>query len=115
MTYKSIAKMVGDIGLPFAYYQFTEDTAVAPPFICFYFEQSDDQYADDSNYQRIETLILEFYSDNKDFDNEAAIEAALSNAGLTWQRTEAYIGDQRMYMVTYLSEVLITNGGNNNG
>lgn len=115
MTYKEIAKMVDDIGLPFAYYQFTEDTAVAPPFVCFYFEQSDDQYADDSNYQRIETLILEFYSDNKDFDNEAAIEAALSNAGLTWQRTEAYIGDQRMYMVTYKSEVLITNGGNNNG
>lgn len=115
MTYKEIAKMVDDIGLPFAYYQFTEDTAVAPPFICFYFEQSDDQFADDSNYQRIETLILEFYSDNKDFDNEAAIEAALSNAGLTWQRTEAYIGDQRMYMVTYKSEVLITNGGNNNG
>lgn len=115
MTYKEIAKMVHDIGLPFSYYQFTEDTAVAPPFICYYYESSDDVYSDNTNYQRIETLIIEFYSDDKDFDNEAAIEAALSDAGLTWSRTEAYIGDQRMYMVTYQSEVLITNGGNNNG
>ena len=108
MTQKEIATMVRTIGLPFAYYQFTEDTAVPPPFVCFYLESSDDAFADNSNYQRIETLNIELYSDEKDYDNEAAIEAVLFNTGLTFARNEAYIGDQKMYMVTYQSEVLIT-------
>lgn len=108
MTYKEIATLVGSIDLPYAYYQFTQDTAVPPPFVCFYCTQSDDEYADNANYQRIETLNIELYSDDKDYENEAVVEAALTNAGLTWSRNEAYIGDQRLYMVTYQTEVVIT-------
>lgn len=115
MTYKEIATMIRAIGLPFAYHQFTEDTAQPPPFICFSYPQSDDLQADNANYQRIEQLQIDLYSDNKDFTNEAAIEAALFNAGLTWEKIENYIDSERMFMITYRSEVLITQEVQDNG
>lgn len=108
MTYKEVAAMIKSIGLPFSYHEFKEDTAVPPPFVCYSYPQSDDVQADNSNYQRIEQLQIDLYSDDKDFDNEAAIEAVLFDNGLTWEKLESYIDSERMYMVTYQTEVIIT-------
>ena len=69
MTYKEIATMVRSIGLPYAYHQFPEGTEQKPPFICFFFSNSNDLYADGENYQRIDTLNVELYTREKDFDN----------------------------------------------
>lgn len=114
MTYKDVAEMVDGIGLPFAYDHFPEDDpaqpAPPPPFICFYFDGSDDLAADDLNYQRIRPLTLELYTDNKDFSLEETVEAALNSAGLVFSREETYIDSERMYMVTFLAEVIITEG-----
>lgn len=107
MTYQEIAQMLDDLGVPYAYYQFTEGTAQEPPFICFYYPGIDDLYADNSNYQRITQLVIEVYTDNKDFALEARVESALSDAGLTYNKTETYIDEERLYMVTYESEVTI--------
>ena len=74
MTFKEISTMIKNIGLPFAYYQFPEGTAEAPPFICFYYSNDDDFKADDSNYQKIEHLNIELYSDEKDFGDSQANE-----------------------------------------
>ena len=108
MTYKEIASMISGIGLPYAYYQFPEDTPQVPPFICFYYEGSSDLYADCINYQRITGLTIEFYSDAKDFDREAAIEAALTAAQLTYSKSERFIDSERMHETVYELEVLIT-------
>lgn len=113
MTYKEIATMIAGIGYPYAYYQFTQATAKEPPFICFYYPGRDDFLADDTNYQHITELVIELYisfSDNKDFTAEAAVESALEAAGLVYEKDESYIDSERMYMVTYTTEVLITNG-----
>ena len=115
MTFKEISTMIKNIGLPYAYYQFPEGTAEAPPFICFYFSNDNDVKADNSNYQKIEHLNIELYSDEKDFDNEAAVESALSSAGLVWKRTEAYIDTEHLYMVLFEMDVVITSEVINNG
>lgn len=98
--------MVGLMGLPYAYYQFPE-TGQKPPFICWYLEGIDDVYADNANYQRIVNLTIEFYSDEKDFTNEAAIESQLTLSGLTYTKTETYIDSERMHQTVYEMEVLI--------
>ena len=108
MTYPQIATMVASIGVPYAYYQFPEGTAVAPPFVCFYFEGSDDLYADDKNYQKIRPLTIELYTDNKDFSLEATVEDILSSNGLTYTRNESWIDSEKMNMVAYLTDVIIT-------
>lgn len=108
MTFKQVAKMIKDIGLPFSYYQFNNDTAVAPPFICYFYTGDNDLLADNSNYQKIENLVVELYTDEKDFANEALIETALNDACLVYNREESYLDSEKMYMVIYSCGVVIT-------
>ena len=108
MTFKQVAKMIKDIGLPFSYYQFNNDTAVAPPFICYFYTGDNDLLADNSNYQKIENLVVELYTDEKDFANEALIETALNDAGLVYSREESYLDSEKLYMVIYSCGVVIT-------
>lgn len=112
MTYKQIATMVSSIGVPYAYYQFTEETATPPPFVCFYFPGDDDLKADNSNYAQIRPLTIELYTDNKDFDLEATVESVLAAHELPFSRSETYIDTEKLYLVTYQTEVVI-NGEQN--
>lgn len=108
MTFKQVAKMIKDIGLPYSYYQFNNGTAVAPPFICYFYTGDNDLLADNSNYQKIENLVVELYTDEKDFANEALIETALNDAGLVYSREESYLDSEKLYMVIYSCGVVIT-------
>lgn len=113
MTYKEVKTMVESIGKPFAYYQFPEGTDVACPFICFYFDASSDLAADNTNYQRIRPLIIELYTDVKDFAMEETVENVLNSNGLVYSREESYIDTQRMNMVSYKTDIVITEEQNN--
>ena len=110
MTYKQVAEMVGSIGVPYAYYQFPNNTGIAPPFVCFYFDSSNDFAADNVNYQRIRPLSIELYTDNKDFTLEQTVENVLNQNGLVYSREETYLDSERMYMVTFMTEIIITEG-----
>lgn len=107
MTFKEISTMVSKIGLPYAYYQFGE-TGQEPPFICFFYPNDNDFKADNSNYQKIEHLIIELYTDNKDFQLEATVEAILTENGMVWSRSEEWIESERMLEVIYEMDVVIT-------
>lgn len=108
MTYKEVSTMVKSIGLPYAYYQFPEGTAEAPPFICFFWSDDNDLKADNINYQKIERLNIELYTDNKDYENEANIETVLTNNSVVWSKSETYIDSERLYMVLYEADVIVT-------
>lgn len=108
MTYKEVSTMVKSIGLPYAYYQFPEGTAEAPPFICFFWSEDNDLKADNLNYQKIERLNIELYTDNKDYENEANIETVLTNNSVVWSKSETYIDSERLYMVLYEADVIVT-------
>ena len=113
MTYQEVATMVAEVGYPTAYYQFPEGTEQAMPFVCFYFPENNDMLADNSNYQKIEHLIVELYTDNKSFTAEAAVEQVLANHGMVWTRSETQIDTERMYEVVYEMDVIITEDSNN--
>jgi len=108
MTYKQVSDMIESIGLPFAYYEFPNGTEQAPPFICFFFTDSNDLAADNTNYQRIRPLEIELYTDTKDFVLESQVETALNQSGLVYSRSETYIDTEQMNMVTYSTEIVIT-------
>ena len=110
MTYQEVAEMVSSIGVPYAYYQFPNNTGIAPPFVCFYFNSSNDFAADNTNYQRIRQLSLELYTDNKDFTLEQTVENILNQNGLVYSREETYLDSEKMYMVTFMTEIIITEG-----
>lgn len=108
MTYQEVAELIESIGLPYAYDHFEVGNAADPPFICFFFEGSEDFAADNTNYQKIRPLTVELYTDNKDFAIENAVETALNSAGLVFSRLETYIESEKMYMVSYETEVVNT-------
>ena len=113
MTYADVKTMLDGVEIsegvpvPNAYYQFEEDTGIVPPFICFYYTGSRDMYADNSNYQKIDHLVVELYTKEKDFSLEAALESALNAAGLTWSREETRLDSERMYVEVYDMDVII--------
>ena len=108
MTYKQVKTMIAGFGLPYAYNQFPNGTEQTPPFICFMFDNSsDDLMADNMNYQAIRPLTIKLYTDTKDFEKEATIETALKSAGLSYVRDETYIESERMFQITYDTEVII--------
>lgn len=110
MTYSEIAGMVEAFGLPCAYFQFEEGAGPGCPFVVFYYPGRNDFMADDGNYAKITALVIELYSDNKDFVSESTVETVLDAYGMVYQKEETYIGSEKMFEVIYTMEVLI-NGG----
>lgn len=118
MTYKEVyqvisgIEMAAGVTIPAAYLQFPEgDTNnPPPPFICYYYTGDNDLKADDINYQKIRQLTIELYCDNKNFTLESAVEDALTSHGIVYTKMETYIDDEKMYMTSYETEVVITNG-----
>ena len=113
MTREEIASMIGSLEIPFAYYQFPEGTQLVPPFICFYYSGSSDMMADNINYQKIDHLVIELYSKEKDFDLEAQLESALTGYDLTWARSEQYLDDEQLMVEVYDLDVIITEDSEN--
>jgi len=122
MTYKQVYQVVSGITvststtdtIPCAYWMFPEDDpnnpAPPPPFICYYYNDSNDLLADGINYQKIRGLTVELYCDNKDFTLEKAVEDKLTSNGFVYAKSEDYIESEKLYMTTFETEVIITNG-----
>lgn len=106
MTYKEIAAMVKEVGIPTAYDHF-KDTAQKLPFICFIYPNSNDFLADDSNYVDIDVLQIELYTEEKDFELEKKVKDILKAHNLVYSSEEGYLDDEQMYMHTYRVGVVI--------
>lgn len=107
MTTQQVATMIAEIGIPNAYYQFPEGTEQATPFACFFYSESNDMFADNKNYQKVEHLILEIYMDNKDFTLEATVESVLASYDMVWSREEEWIESERMIEVIYEMDIVM--------
>ncbi len=108
MTTQQINTMLESVGIPCAYYQFENDTGQQPPFICFYFGDSFDLIADNKNYCKVRRLIVELYTDEKDFALEETLENTLNDNDLAFTRYETPLDSERMYMVVFSTSVIIT-------
>lgn len=110
MTYQELDNFIGEIAalkdIPYSYYQFPE-TGQQPPFICWMVDGIDDLYADGVNYQTIARLTIEYYSDEKDFETEIAIEEYLKDHGRSYGKQETYLDTESMHETIYDMEVVI--------
>lgn len=106
MTHEQIKAMLNAVA-PTAYYQFPIP-GQEPPFICYFVDGSEDLQADNINYQKIDSLVVELYTRDKDFDLESQLEEAFRDNMLTWERTEQFLDDDRIWMEVYDLNVIIT-------
>ena len=104
MTYMDLISALQDIGLDAAYGEFKESTS--PPFCIVLEDDSDDQYADNSNYKKITSCSIEYYNDIKHPPTEEMIEDELKSLGLTYQKRETIIESESMYQVVYELQII---------
>lgn len=110
MTTKEVATMVASIGLPYAYYEFPDDTQRDPPFVCFLFTDNNDMLADNENYTDTRTLVIEFYSGQKDFSTESIIRSVLRGAKLPFTQSSDFLADEHLYITIFTTEVILEDG-----
>ena len=100
-----LLKMLKDTGLPFAYDHFTEGEAVDPPFLCYLLPGSHNFAADGKVYHKVSIVHLELYSDEKNPSLEQAVETVLDSGEVFYDKTEAWIGSEKLYEVLYTFEM----------
>ena len=88
MTFEETKSMIEETGLPVAYDHFAEGESPDPPFICFLFPGSDNLFADNTVFQKIDELNVELYTDRKDPDMETRIEDILNSHELPFEKSE---------------------------
>lgn len=71
------------------------------PYVCYYSTGSDNFAADNVVYDSNRPVRIELYTRSKDLATEAAVEAALTGAGIYWSRDESYIDDEKVYLTIY--------------
>lgn len=98
-----LLKALSRLKLPFAYNHFAEGEAPTPPFICYMVEGSQNFFADDRVFDRIDRMTVELYTDKKDPKLETSVENALS--AFCWDKTEVYIQSEKLYQIIYEIEV----------
>lgn len=107
MTFKEVADMLATAGYPVAYRMWRENEAPELPYICYYYTGMTPETADNTHHAQIYSLNVELYTQNKQFDVEANVDNALLNAGLVFTKEEAFLTDENMYEILYLTEVII--------
>ena len=106
MTFEEVAAMAEESGFPVAYDHFGEGDSPEPPFLIFLFPRSDNFKADGRVYVKIDVLHFELYTDRKQPDMEAQVEAVLEGHGIVYDKTEVWIPEEKLYEVLYTMEVL---------
>lgn len=101
MNYADLRTSLLVLGIPVAYRMFPVGDAPELPYIIFYKEGSDDFYADNINYHKIDDVSIELYTTNKDFELEAKMEKLLENIKLPYASYESYLDDEKMHEVLY--------------
>ena len=99
-----LLEVLQEIGIPFAYDHFAEGESPDPPFICYLIPASDNFSADGQVYFKANEVHIELYTDKKDIDREALVEAVLDSHGIFYDRTEVWIESERLYEVLYSLE-----------
>lgn len=98
---ESVRGMEGKV----AYNAFPVGECVPLPFICYRVTNTQNFGADDKVYTVIRDIDIELYTALKNPAIESAVETALDNAELFWDKTEQYIETERCYLITYEIEV----------
>lgn len=105
MTHQEVVKLMEEMKLPYAYHHFAEGESPEPPFIVFLFPGSDNFAADGVVYYKINRLNIELYTDLKNVELEATIEAVLDEHGIFYEKSEVWIETENLYEVLYQMEV----------
>ena len=100
-----LLEILAQVGIPFAYDHFAEGESPEPPSICYLLPGTNHFAADGIAYFKINEVHIELYTDIKDLDVEAQLEAVLDTHGIFYTKSEVWIESERLYEVLYSFEL----------
>ena len=98
---KTLLSVLDSIGIPYAYDHFAEGESPEPQFLCYLLPGSSNFSADGKVYHRVSEVRLELYTDCKDLAAEQKVEDVLDAAGIFYNKSETWIGSEKLYEVLY--------------
>lgn len=103
MTLSELNNKLTATDFPVTYREWPEGEAQPLPFICYLCTDNDSLFADGIVYYSFSNVRVELYTQYKDPEAEATVEAALRD--FHWKKSETYIASERCYMILYEIEV----------
>ncbi len=94
------------LDIPIQYRAFSVGQAPELPYILFYEDDSDNIFADNSNWFDVLNVSCELYTDEKDIELETKLQKLLYDLEIEYNSTETYIDSENMYLKAY--DVFIT-------
>lgn len=105
MTLEEIYTLCLSTKIPTTYHAWPEGEAPALPWIAITENGTDNFGADGIVYELIKDIDIELYTRVKEPATEALLEEALTDAGIFWQKSEAYIESEKCFEIIYSLEV----------
>lgn len=105
MNKNEVCEMLFKLNIPFVYSHFKEGSAPNLPFLIYYYSGENTFKADGKLYYKVKKLILELYTDQKDFSLEEKLEQLLTENNLIYTKDEVWIASEEMYETIYKMEV----------
>lgn len=102
MNVKSLNTLLKTLGYPVAYRVF--QTPQTLPYIVFFMDDTDNEFADNSVYKQVNTWQVELYTEKKNPSLERSLEAILP----PYNKVEAYIDEERMFQIAYSFQTVET-------
>lgn len=96
---EELYEALASLGLPVAFDHF--EVAQELPYIIYIVTDSNDFAADNIAYYASDNVQIELYNEVKSKDRESAVENLLRSYGVYFAKSEGYLPDEQMYMVTY--------------
>jgi len=99
---KAIKTAFDNAHIPYAYNVFpTDDSSPALPYVTGFVTGGEGNPADDENYFDTMNVSLVLFTKVKDPDTEDAVRAVIKTLGCVYTWDEAYMTDEKMYVITY--------------
>lgn len=99
MTLDELKIMLETTKLPFAFDHFKTEQKL--PYLVYIVTGNNNFPADNKMYHTDAVIQLELYTLFKSEDTESTVETVLNGAPFFYTKTEGYLSDEQMYMVTY--------------
>ncbi len=104
MTLAELSQLLKATGYPVAYSRFKvtpTNPMPDPPYIAYLVSGSSNLFADNKTYKKIDNIQIELYTDKKDLDAEATLEALLDANNIPYETTEVWIESEQLFQKTY--------------
>ena len=94
------------LDIPIQYRAYQVGHAPSLPYLIFYENDSDNIFADNSNWFDVLNVVCELYADNKDIELETKLQKLFYDLEIQYNSTETFIDSENMYLKAY--DVTIT-------